>query len=316
MLMPTRGFGDNQPEENPGNWIAISRDIEHHPIVGFGQPMKPANPKRGAYSKNEAWQFLLFRAEFKRKRVTNKGKLIWLERGELMGGLSWLAEQWNWSKEAVRWFLRQLENDMMIVRHNNTSDNRLHARSTGIISVCKYDKYQLADDLEHLLSNTRNHTLATPQQHLSNTTINKETNKQDSSPDGELSLSSDPTPSEDRVTQTVREAHRLYNETAKRLGLPVARVLNKSRERSLALRIKEAGGLDGFREALANLEKSSFLQGKNDRGWRADLEFVCQAKSFAKLIDGAYNDRDQTSNSTRRVLAELKAKKQRERTDG
>ena len=156
MLMKTPGIGDNQSEDNPGNWIAISREIEHHPIVGFGQPMKPANPKRGAYSRNEAWQFLLFRAEWRRKRVTNKGRVIWLERGELMGGIAWFAEQWNWTKDAVRWFLKQLEGDMMVVRHNTNSDARLNAKSTGIISVCKYDKYQLAQDLEHLLNPNSN----------------------------------------------------------------------------------------------------------------------------------------------------------------
>jgi len=182
MLMPSGGFGDNQVSENPGNWVAFCRDVEHHPIVGFGQPMKPANPKRGAYSKNEAWQFLVFRAEFKRKRVTNKGRVIWLERGELMGARSWFAERWNWTEKAVRKFLEALEDDMMIRRFWGHNDDRLHGRSTGIISVCNYNKYQIERDLEELLGDQSTGHSGATQGPLRGHTINKETNKQEDTP--------------------------------------------------------------------------------------------------------------------------------------
>jgi len=99
-----------------------------------------------------------------------------------------------------------------------------------------------------------------------------------------------PSPKGPSQAEIVREAHRLYNETAKRAGLPIAKVMNDARRRALALRVKEAGGLDGFREAMANLEASPFLTGQNDRGWRADIKFVCQPSSFAKLFEGAYNN--------------------------
>ena len=42
--------------------------------------------------------------------------------------------------------------------------------------------------------------------------------------------------------------------------------------------------------ALANIERSSFLTGTNDRGWRADLEFLLQPSSFAKVHDGGYGN--------------------------
>jgi hypothetical protein len=41
---------------------------------------------------------------------------------------------------------------------------------------------------------------------------------------------------------------------------------------------------------MANIEKSAFLRGQNDRGWRADIAFVCQASSFAKLFEGGYGN--------------------------
>ena len=49
-------------------------------------------------------------------------------------------------------------------------------------------------------------------------------------------------------------------------------------------------GIDGWNQALANLGKSAFLTGKTDHGFRADLDFVLQAKSFGKLHDGGYSN--------------------------
>jgi hypothetical protein len=37
------------------------------------------------------------------------------------------------------------------------------------------------------------------------------------------------------------------------------------------------------------LERSAFCRGENDRGWRADFDFLLQPKSFTKLLEGAYD---------------------------
>jgi hypothetical protein len=106
----------------------------------------------------------------------------------------------------------------------------------------------------------------------------------------------DPSP---KLPRIVSEAFELYNLTAEKCGLPVARVLSPSRADALRSRVKEAGGLDGFKEALANIERSAFLQGNNDRGWKADLKFVCQASSFARLLEGGYGNGVHASPSSR-----------------
>ena len=131
--------------------------------------------------------------------------------------------------------------------------------------------------------------------HQSPITVNRKPIKEEKkSPNGDSSsdqltlVPSDPP----KLTASIaaREAFRLYNETAERCDLPVARTLSPARMRALALRVKEAGGLDGFKQAMANLEKSAFLQGRNDKGWRADIGFVCQPSSFLKLLEGGYGN--------------------------
>lgn len=118
--------------------------------------------------------------------------------------------------------------------------------------------------------------------------------KENKSPNGDsssaqLELVPSDTP---KLTASVvaREAFALYNELAKRCDLPMARVLDKNRARDLALRVKDAGGLDGFKQALANVEKSAFLRGQTKADFRADLNFICQRASFIRLFEGGYGN--------------------------
>lgn len=84
-------------------------------------------------------------------------------------------------------------------------------------------------------------------------------------------------------------AFEAYNATALRCALPQAAKLTPDRQRKIIARLKDYG-LDGWYVAMANIEKSKFLTGGNDLGFRADLDFVVQAKSFGKLHDGGYGN--------------------------
>ena len=87
----------------------------------------------------------------------------------------------------------------------------------------------------------------------------------------------------------VKKAFDNYNIAAKELGLPVAGKLTEDRRRKLRARLVEHG-LEGWNGALVQIEKSSFLRGENDRGWRASLDFLLQPSSLNKVIEGYYAD--------------------------
>lgn len=78
-----------------------------------------------------------------------------------------------------------------------------------------------------------------------------------------------------------------WNEMAGRKGLPKAK-LTPERRRKLQSRIKQHS-VEDFTEAIAAIERSQFLLGENERGWRADLDFLLQPKSFTRLIEGSYD---------------------------
>jgi len=115
------------------------------------------------------------------------------------------------------------------------------------------------------------------------------------------------------------EAFNAYNTTAEQCGLPQAAKFTPDRQRKISARLKDYG-TDGWARALANIAKSSFLTGTNDRGWRADLEFLLQATSFAKVHDGGYgNGRHAKPSPMRQVYDQNAQKAEREfwlREDG
>lgn len=126
-----------------GNWIAVSRDMRKHPIVGMGQPVPAADPKRGSYSRYEAWQDLLMEAKYLPFKTSNKGKIVLLERGQLMASRAWLAERWNWSEKTVRLFLDRLEKDFMLRRERGQQKGN----TVNIVTICNYDIYQTVSEL-------------------------------------------------------------------------------------------------------------------------------------------------------------------------
>ena len=274
-----------------GNWLAISREIRFHPIVGFLKP--DGTPKDGVtVNESNAWIDLLCEANWRDREVNNAGKVMLIERGQLMAARAWLSRRWGWSEDKVRWYLKKLENAGMITpaktQNHTQSNTQKKAHFANVITICNYKLYQTLRELEGLL-NTQPNTQSTPNQHPHHNkeTILEVTNVTSGSRAPELALDGAP-----RLTASVaaRAAFEMYNETAKACGLPIARKLDKTRAAALAHRVKEAGGLDGFRQAMANIEKSAFLRGMTEQGFRADLTFVCQAKSFTRLLEGSYGN--------------------------
>lgn len=85
----------------------------------------------------------------------------------------------------------------------------------------------------------------------------------------------------------VKAAFDEWNDLARRIGLPVAKDLTPERRKHIRARLASSG-LDGWREALAAVEASPHCRGENNRGWRADIDFVATAAKFAKLREGSY----------------------------
>jgi hypothetical protein len=130
-------------------WVAIHRAIRDHWLVGYGKPVAPADPSRGAHSQHEAFGDLIMECRYQAGYVTNGGRKMRIEPGQLLGGIAWLANRWNWTSKKVRWFLDKLEEDGMISRSTADQKGLPHGAFKGnqkmMITLCNYGAYQFSD---------------------------------------------------------------------------------------------------------------------------------------------------------------------------
>lgn len=135
------GFGRN----SGAGWIALARATRDHPLVGFHLFAKPCDPNKGALQPALAFIDLLMECRYEAGTVMNGGWKMTIERGQLVGAVSWLANRWNWTPKAVRGWLDRLEADGMISRFVPSAPNegKAHGNASTVISICNYDKYQL-----------------------------------------------------------------------------------------------------------------------------------------------------------------------------
>jgi Uri superfamily endonuclease len=103
-------------------WIKIHRKIENHWLY--------KNSKHLHW-----WIDILLSANYEKRKVLIKGKLIECNAGETVNSLETWAKRWGVDKTVTRRFLKLLENDSMIVLKNETVTTR--------ITVCNYASYQI-----------------------------------------------------------------------------------------------------------------------------------------------------------------------------
>jgi uncharacterized protein YdaU (DUF1376 family) len=95
--------------------------------------------------------------------------------------------------------------------------------------------------------------------------------------------------------EELEEAVKLYNAMAKDAGLPQCQRLTDDRRKKLRQRLKECGGLDGWRVAMAKAAASPLITGKKTH-WHGDFDFIVQSKSFTKLMEGSYDAKPAPAN--------------------
>jgi DNA-binding Lrp family transcriptional regulator len=125
-------------------WVAIARAMRGHPLVGFHLFAKPCDANRGAMQPALAFIDLIMECQYEDGTVVNGGKTMTIQRGQLIGAVSWLAQRWNWTPMAVRTWLDKLEADGIIQRNvpGNNQNNKHHGKVATVITLCKYDEYQ------------------------------------------------------------------------------------------------------------------------------------------------------------------------------
>lgn len=109
-------------------WIKLHRQIMDHPFY----------QEKRVFSRHEAWEYILLKANYENTKTMISGKLVEVPRGSFITSEAKLMDRFQWGKQKLRNFLKMAEEDGMICRRATN----LHTQ----LSVTRYDDYQGISD--------------------------------------------------------------------------------------------------------------------------------------------------------------------------
>lgn len=90
----------------------------------------------------------------------------------------------------------------------------------------------------------------------------------------------------------IAEAVTVYNETAERVGWPKVQKLTPARSQAIRGRLKDCGGIEGWRVAMEKASASDFLCARTLKPWTAfGFDWITKQANFTKLMEGNYDNR-------------------------
>ncbi len=84
-------------------------------------------------------------------------------------------------------------------------------------------------------------------------------------------------------------------------AIPKATKLTDKRKRAIDAVVKEFGE-EGVKEAFSKVEDCPHLIGRNDRGWRADFDWLTNKNNLLKVIEGRYDKIKPAKEATQKSL--------------
>lgn len=283
-------------------WVAIDPDILTHPLVGAGQPVAPADPSRGAYSRMEAWVWIICNASFADHTVFNRGRKMTLKRGDLLGAWAFLAHTFNWSAKTVRAWIEKLVSDNMLqrraieeqarVRPDTEADDggQFYGNQSTILSVVNYWRFQFDEvPAGQPKGNQKGNQLGDHNGNQSSkVSVSEKAEKyilqqQQGQPIGQAegqpkgqhitkdihnNVSSSATRKRASRRRSADDALMLdqallaYNGAAEQFGFAKVGTFSPARIDTLERRLADIGGLENFKLALSAIPRNRFLMGQ------------------------------------------------------
>jgi hypothetical protein len=101
----------------------LSTLLFEHPVVGI---------RNRPYSETEAWIWLVAKASPTPTKVMNKGQATILGAGQVMASYAQMSSTWGWSTDKIRWFLKRLQREGLIVRSSTDRANQIQ-----MLAICE-----------------------------------------------------------------------------------------------------------------------------------------------------------------------------------
>lgn len=93
-------------------------------------------------------------------------------------------------------------------------------------------------------------------------------------------------------SKQVDEFISLYHDVCK--SLPKVRILTDKRKKAIKTLLSKIS-LEEIKEAFEIIEKTPFLKGDNDRGWKPNIDFLVRHDNIVKILEGFYDSSSEPS---------------------
>jgi hypothetical protein len=133
--------------------------------------------------------------------------------------------------------------------------------------------------------------------------INANINSQSKIKENKLSLNRDIPPVQKKTDFGM--IMKTFNETS--TGLPKIRELSDARKKKIARRLIEMGNdLQKLQTVFEKTEKSDFLKGNNQRGWRATFDWIFENETnWVKIIEGNYDNQSSQNKQVKETTKNI-----------
>ncbi|MDR4497389.1 MAG: hypothetical protein MRK02_05620 [Candidatus Scalindua sp.] len=269
-------------------WIKLHRKICNNSLW-FLEP----------FTKAQAWVDLILNANHKDAKISIRGNILDVKRGQLCWSEITMSKRWKWSRNKVRRFLEFLKNDSQIGQQKTSI--------TSIITIVCYEEYQqhgttddtterrqefgksLKNGTTENLRNYSNDNYLLQSESVERTTDDtterqrkrkkRYTNKNDFKNDKNKKYISASSP--------LSELQILWNELCTKLNK--VRSNSNERHKTEQIRLRERS-VDEWREVFNILNNSEWCCGNNKDNWKATYDWVMKNnKNSQKILEGNYN---------------------------
>ena len=118
------------------------------------------------FTRGQAWVDLFGLAQHSNGFFRVRGIKVNVERGQLAYSQVTLAKRWKWSRNKVRRYLKELENNKDVEQQNN--------EVTTIITILKYNDWQVDSTTNNTVNDTASDTTEGQQKDSKRNTYNKD----------------------------------------------------------------------------------------------------------------------------------------------
>ena len=97
--------------------------------------------------------------------------------------------------------------------------------------------------------------------------------------------------SKDNTIETIQD---IFNSTC--IFLPPCKAITKKRAELISETL-EAFTIEDVKKVFEKANKADFLNGKNERGWKASFDWLIDINHFARVLEGAYDNQEKKLDS-------------------